>query len=333
METQLPKIAIASGEPAGIGPDITLLCALNGYPAKLGIIADPEVLKQRKNALGLSVDIVEINASDQIPEHVPGTAHVIPIPSHSPVEAGNLNVDNSQYVVSCIDTAVDLCKSNEFDAMVTAPAHKGIINDAGIPFSGHTERIAERTDTEQPVMMLANSALRVCLVTTHLPLARVADHITQERIDHTIRVMHRDLIKLYGIDNPVIGVCGLNPHAGEGGHLGNEELDIICPALDRLRAEGFNLLGPLPADTAFTQQNLGKVDSILAMYHDQGLPVIKHSGFGEVVNITLGLPIIRTSVDHGTALDLAATGNANHSSMDSAIRLAMEFASNQVHTR
>ena len=261
--------------------------------------------------------------------HKPAQMKTINLSLAEQVVPGKLNPNNSSYVVQCINHAVDLCLSGEFDAMVTAPAHKAVINDAGIPFSGHTEWIADRTCSTQPVMMLANDQMRVCLVTTHLPLQNVAEQITISRIQSVLKVMSDDLSRLYGINHPRIGVCGLNPHAGEGGHLGREEIDTIEPAINLMRNSGYNLVGPLPADTAFTQSQLSQLDGVLAMYHDQGLPVIKHSGFGEVVNITLGLPIIRTSVDHGTALELAASGEANASSLISAINLAIEFANNR----
>ncbi|WP_424947180.1 4-hydroxythreonine-4-phosphate dehydrogenase PdxA [Candidatus Spongiihabitans sp.] len=333
----LPKIIICSGEPAGIGPDIVIKAAQQGFDAALAVVGGLNLLRDRAELLGMALDFNEYESTDKSnpghsgghPEGRSGRVSVIPLEVSTPVTPGKLDQKNSRYVTRCIDTAVDLCLSGEFDAMVTAPVHKGIINDAGIPFLGHTEWIAKRTGANQPVMMLANGTTRVCLVTTHLPLREVADHITGDRIQSVLKVMARDITALYGIDNPKIGICGLNPHAGEGGHLGKEEIEIIGPAISAMQQQGFNLIGPLPADTAFTQTQLSQLDGVLAMYHDQGLPVIKHSGFGEVVNVTLGLPIIRTSVDHGTALELAGSGLATESSLVAAINLAIEFAGNR----
>ena len=336
MKSTLSKILLCSGEPAGIGPDIVIKAAQHEFNANLVVVGDPDMLRERAELLGIDVDIyasettasfdsrsnTAINAGRQC-----GRIQVLPVAVSEPVIAGKLNRKNSHYVIRCIDTAVDLCRSGEFHAMVTAPAHKGIINDAGIAFSGHTEWIAERVGVTQPVMMLANGTIRVCLVTTHLPLKDVAEHITVSRIKSVLAIMASGLSHLYSIPAPIIGVCGLNPHAGEGGHLGQEEIEIITPAITEMREQGLELVGPLPADSAFTVAQLSQLDGILAMYHDQGLPVIKHRGFGEVVNITLGLPIIRTSVDHGTALDLAGDGTATASSLIAAINLAIKFAS------
>ena len=333
----LSKIIICSGEPAGIGPDIVIKAAQQGFDATLAVVGDPNLLRDRAELLGIALDINGYESTDKsnsrylenCPRARSGRVSVIPLEVSTPVTPGKLDRKNSRYVIQCIDTAVDLCRSGEFDAMVTAPVHKGIINDAGIPFSGHTEWIAKRTGADQPVMMLANGTTRVCLVTTHLPLKDVPGQITVSRIKSVLEVMASSLTHLYRIPDPRIGVCGLNPHAGEGGHLGNEEIEIIQPAILEMRQQGLNLIGPLPADTAFTQTQLSQLDGVLAMYHDQGLPVIKHSGFGDAVNVTLGLPIIRTSVDHGTALELAGSGLATASSLVSAINLAIEFAGNQ----
>ncbi|WP_423907280.1 4-hydroxythreonine-4-phosphate dehydrogenase PdxA [Candidatus Spongiihabitans sp.] len=333
MKISLPKIIICSGEPAGIGPDIVIKAAQQGFDATLAVVGDPNLLRYRAELLGIALDINEYQSPDKsnpcYPAPPGGRVLVIPLEVSTSVTLGQLDSKNSRYVIQCIDTAVDLCRSGEFDAMVTAPVHKGIINDAGIPFSGHTEWIAKRTGADQPVMMLANGTTRVCLVTTHLPLKEVPGQITVSRIKSVLEVMASSLTHLYRIPDPRIGVCGLNPHAGEGGHLGTEEIEIIQPAILEMRQQGFNLIGPLPADTAFTQTQLSQLDGVLAMYHDQGLPVIKHSGFGEVVNVTLGLPIIRTSVDHGTALELAGSGLATASSLVAAINLAIEFAGNR----
>ena len=328
LQMSQKQILICSGEPAGIGPDIVIQALQQPLSDKITVLGDPGLFRQRAAELGINLRITTIDAESSIGSHLPGQVNMIPVPLSNPVVAGKLDSNNSQYVINCINTAVDLCLDQTYQAMVTAPVHKGAINQGEILFSGHTEWIAERTHSNQPVMMLANDSLRVCLVTTHLPLIDVAKNITPQRIESVIRVMHTDIAKLYDLANPVIGVCGLNPHAGEGGYLGSEEIRIIQPTLDRLRLEGLNLIGPIPGDTAFTQDSLSKLDGVLAMYHDQGLPVIKHSGFGNVVNVTLGLPIIRTSVDHGTALDLAGTGKASETSLISAINLASRFAHN-----
>jgi 4-hydroxythreonine-4-phosphate dehydrogenase len=325
----VPAIVISSGEPAGIGPDIVLKAAQHEFDARLAVTGCPRVLATRARQLGLVVDIEEILPGVDVPPHQPGKIYVIPVPVLQPVTAGQLDRENARHVIDVIDQAVDLCKQGQYQAMVTAPVHKGVINDSGIPFTGHTEWIAERTGSRQPVMMLANNRLRVCLATTHLPLNLVAEHITDRLLLSVVEIMHRDIGNLYGVENPTIVVCGLNPHAGEGGHLGREEIDVIIPALETLKARGYDVHGPVPADTVFTLGNLEQFDAVLAMYHDQGLPVIKHSSFGEVVNITLGLPIVRTSVDHGTALDLAGTGKARESSLVAATRLAIEFAINR----
>lgn len=319
------KIVISSGEPSGIGPDIVICALQHPISGSLAVTGNPELIQQRSNQLGIDMKISVINGSSPIDPHQPGRMQVIPVALSRPVTAGELNSNNSRYVIDCIDRAVDLCLDDSFQGMVTAPVHKGIVNEGGIKFSGHTEWIAERTGAAQPVMMLASDSLRVCLATTHLPLHQVPQNITRHGIEAVIEVMNSGISKLYGIPHPAIGVCGLNPHAGEEGHLGTEEITTIGPTLDRLRDKGLNLIGPLPADTAFTRNTLSTLDGVLAMYHDQGLPVIKHSGFGTVVNVTLGLPIIRTSVDHGTALDLAGTGRASETSLLAAINLALEF--------
>ncbi len=329
MPEQVKKIVICSGEPAGIGPDIIIKAAQNQFSAQIAVIGDGDVLSNRAEQLGEKLNITEYQSGGETPVQTPGQIEIIPVNSSGDVVAGKLNAKNSDYVIKCIDQAVDLCVAGEFDAMVTAPVHKAIINDAGIPFTGHTEWIAQRCGSKQPVMMLANSAIRVCLVTNHLSLRQVPEQITRERLESVMEIMSHDLTRLYGFTNPKIGVCGLNPHAGEGGHLGKEEIEIITPAIETMQAKGFDVVGPIPADTAFTQSQLDQVDAVLAMYHDQGLPVIKHSGFGEVVNVTLGLPIIRTSVDHGTALEIAGTGLAKESSLGAAINLAIEFTKNQ----
>jgi len=315
------RIAITAGEPAGIGPD---LC-VNITPkpdTELVIIADPALLKARSNALGNKAHFKTFD-----PQKAAECVSVLPIECQAPVTAGELNTNNSAYVLESISAAVDGCRDNLFDAMVTAPVHKGVINDAGIPFSGHTEFIAERLNAT-PLMVLAAEKLRVALVTTHLPLKEVAAAISKDAIVNSLETLNKDLKNKYGIDAPHILVCGLNPHAGESGHLGREEIEIIEPAIGIAQGNGINVTGPLPADTLFTDRHLKDADAVLAMYHDQGLPVLKYAGFGKSVNITFGLPIIRTSVDHGTALDLAGTGKAEGGSLQAAIDLAIKLARN-----
>ena len=324
--SQLPRIAITSGEPAGIGLDLCAMLAFHAMPAQIVVIADLPALKQRAAALGVDIDVHPYDPQQRIPHAGDGKLCVLHIPASAPVAAGQLDKSNGRYVLQTLQRAIDGCQHGEFDAMSTAPVHKGIINDAGIEFTGHTEYLAEQTDTDEVVMMLVGGGMRVALVTRHLPLAKVSGAITQERLERTIRILHHDLVHHFGIADPRILVAGLNPHAGEGGYLGNEEIVTITPVLERLRTEGMTLLGPLPADTLFTPHNLAKGDCVLAMYHDQGLPVLKHASFGGGVNVTLGLPIIRTSVDHGTALDIAGKGIAEIGSLLAAIALAIELA-------
>lgn len=313
-------IVVTSGEPAGIGPDICLQLAQHDLP--LVIIADKALLQLRANQLQLNI---EFHDYSPVLPLAAGKLSVLHIPLKQPAQAGKLDPANSPYVLETLRRAIVGCQSREFSAMATAPVHKGIINDAGIPFTGHTEFLAELTDTTQVVMMLAGGGMRVALVTTHLPLRDVADAITAPLLEDVIRILQQDLQQRFGIPKPRIFVAGLNPHAGEGGHLGREEIDIIIPVLDRLRSEGMDLSPPLPADTLFAAHRLRECDAVLTMYHDQGLPVLKHASFGEGVNITLGLPFIRTSVDHGTALDLAGTGQADVGSLLEAIKMAQEM--------
>lgn len=308
-----PTIAITSGEPAGIGPDLCVLLAKEKFAANLVVLGDRDLLASRATILGVDISALPIDAT----------------PAAAPAIAGKLNATNSRYVLKLLDRAIEGCRSGEFAAMVTAPVHKGIINDANIPginFSGHTEYLAEKTGTARVVMMLTGGGLRVALATTHLALADVPAAITRDSLTTTLRILHADLIGKFGIAAPRILVTGLNPHAGEGGYLGREEIDIVGPVIERLKHEGMQLTGPLPADTLFTPRHLTQVDAVLAMYHDQGLPVLKYASFGQGVNITLGLPIIRTSVDHGTALGLAGTGRIDTGSMKAAIDLAIELA-------
>jgi 4-hydroxythreonine-4-phosphate dehydrogenase len=311
----IPRIVITSGEPAGIGPDLCAMLAQMDFPAQISIIGDAKVLQAR----GLGFNI-----------HAPSRAcRILDISAPAPVKAGKLNEGNSRYVLQLLHRATEGCMNGEFDAMVTTPVHKGVINEAGIAFSGHTEYLAELTNTPQVVMMLVGGGLRVALATTHLALKDVPSAITRENLETTIRILHADLISKFGLQSPRILVAGLNPHAGEDGYLGREEIEIINPVLEKLRAEGMQLTGALPADTLFTKKYLEHADAVLAMYHDQGLSVLKYASFGQGVNVTLGLPIIRTSVDHGTALDLAGTGKINFGSMQAAIELAIELANKQ----
>ena len=319
------RLAITAGEPAGIGPDLCLMLAQQPASCERVVIADPQLLEQRAAQLGLRVELQPFDPDALPAAQAAGQLSVLPVSLAAECRPGELNRANAAYVLDTLRLAGAGALNGTFDAIVTAPVHKGIINDAGVPFSGHTEFFAEQTATEQVVMMLACPGLRVALATTHLPLRQVADAITGPLIERVMRILHNDLLSKFGIATPRILVCGLNPHAGEDGHLGREELDIIIPALERLRAEGMHLIGPLPADTLFTPKHLDQADAVLAMYHDQGLPVLKHKGFGNAVNITLGMPIIRTSVDHGTALDLAGTGQANPGSLQVALDTAIQM--------
>ena len=319
------RLAITAGEPAGIGPDLCMMLAQHPSPCERVIIADPQLLRDRAQQLGLPVELLPFDPDALPVAQAAGQLHVLPVTLGTACTPGQLDAGNSAYVLKTLRLAGEGALSGLFDAIVTAPVHKGIINEAGVPFSGHTEFFAEQTATDQVVMMLACPGLRVALATTHLPLRQVADAITGPLIERVVRILHSDLVNKFGLSDPRILVCGLNPHAGEDGHLGREELDIIIPALERLRSEGIQLIGPLPADTLFTPKHLDHADAVLAMYHDQGLPVLKHKGFGNAVNITLGMPIIRTSVDHGTALDLAGTGQANPGSLQVAIDTAIQM--------
>lgn len=322
--THTPHIVITAGEPAGIGLDLCVALAQHAFDARITVLADSQALLDRAKQLKLDLEVIPKPPTEAHPGK--GQLHVKHISALAPIQAGMLNAENSAYVLGLLDAAQQGCQQGEFDAMVTAPVHKGVINDAGIDFSGHTEYLAEKTNTAQVVMMLVGGGMRVALATTHLPLTQVSQAITTESLTTTIRILHADLIQKFGIERPRIFVAGLNPHAGEGGYLGHEEIDTINPVLESLRAEGMDLIGALPADTMFSQKNLSLADAFLAMYHDQGLPVLKHASFGEGVNITLGLPIIRTSVDHGTALDLAGTGKADIGSLIAAVQLGITLA-------
>jgi 4-hydroxythreonine-4-phosphate dehydrogenase len=319
----MPRLLLTTGEPAGIGPDLCVSIAQQSLPGHLAVIGDPALLADRANQLGLPLDLY-VEDQPTVRSHEPGTLQVWPTMLRADPTCGRLNSANAAYVLETIAGGVRACLDGRYHALVTPPVHKGMINEAGIHFSGHTEYIAALTGGD-PVMMLAAPGLRVALATTHLPLAEVSRALTRERIEQTLEILHRDLIFRFGIPNPRIWVCGLNPHAGEGGHLGREEIEIIEPVLESWRTKGMNLIGPLPADTLFLPKNLKQADAVLAMYHDQGLPILKYLGFGRAVNITLGLPMIRTSVDHGTALDLAGTGQADTGSLEAAIQTAIEM--------
>lgn len=320
----MPRIALTVGEPAGIGPELCLALAGKPLPCELICLGDRELLEERARQIGLAVELVPYDPSRERP-HQPGRLIVEHHPLATPSRPGQLDVANARSVLDLLDRASDGALQGELAAIVTAPVHKGVINDAGIPFTGHTEYLAERTGAPRPVMMLAAGSLRVALATTHLPLKAVSAAITVGSLHEIVTIVHQDLQKWFGIAAPRIAVCGLNPHAGEGGHLGDEEIRVIQPAVERLQGQGIRVTGPLPADTAFVPQKLAGFDAVLAMYHDQGLPVIKHAAFDRAVNITLGLPILRTSVDHGTALDLAGTGRADPSSLLAAVQLAIEL--------
>lgn len=319
------SIALTAGEPAGIGPDLCLQLATEPCAHQRVVIADPDMLAQRASMLGLDIQLDLFEPTQPPQPQRAGRLSVLPVPLANHCVPGQLDPGNARYVLETLRLGGQGCLDGHFAAVVTAPVHKGVINDAGVSFSGHTEFFAEQTGTQKVVMMLACPGLRVALATTHLPLRAVADAITHESLEQVIRILHRDLQTKFGLPAPRILVCGLNPHAGEGGHLGREELDVIIPLLERLRGEGMLLEGPLPADTLFTPKYLDHADAVLAMYHDQGLPVLKHKGFGQAVNITLGLPIIRTSVDHGTALDLAGTGRADVGSLRVALHTAISM--------
>jgi len=322
----IPRIIITPGEPAGIGPDLCIEILQRPHACEIVLVCDPGLLTARAQLLGLPIGYDLFSADNAPAAQTAGNVKIIPLILAAPVIPGQLNSANARYVLESLRIAVEGCVKGDFAALVTGPVHKAAINDAGIPFSGHTEFLAQLTHTDQPVMMLTTPGLRVALATTHLPLSAVSAALTQARLESVLRVLYHDLITRFGIATPRILVCGLNPHAGEGGHLGHEEAEVIEPVLDKLRNEGMQLEGPLAADTLFTPTHLQRADAVLAMYHDQGLPVLKHTGFGQAVNITLGLPIIRTSVDHGTALDLAGTGRAHSGSLEAALVAALDLA-------
>lgn len=325
-----PRILITSGEPAGIGPDLVIQLSQTKHDYDLTVIAEPELLNKRAKKLNIPLNILTTTNNDtqQRPSSI-NTLKVLPVKLRTAVTAGLLDISNADYVLEMLDIACTKCMSGDYDALVTAPLQKSIINDAGITFSGHTEYLAKKCNDAYPVMLLACTELRVALVTTHLPLSEVADAITKERVRTVLRIVIEDMEKRFAINNPVITVCGLNPHAGESGHLGKEETTTITPVINEFINDGYHVTGPLPADTAFRPEQRQQTDVFICMYHDQGLPVLKTLGFGEAVNITLGLPIIRTSVDHGTALELAGTGKAQCDSLLAAIEMANTMAIHQ----
>ncbi|HEJ9096717.1 TPA: 4-hydroxythreonine-4-phosphate dehydrogenase PdxA [Serratia odorifera] len=322
------RLVITPGEPAGVGPDLVIALAQQAWPVELVVCADPALLLARAQQLNLPLQLREYQPGSAAQPQQAGSLTVLPIALAAPAIAGQLDVSNSSYVVDTLARACDGCLNGEFAALITGPVNKSIINEAGVPFSGHTEFFAERSQRDRVVMMLATEELRVALATTHLPLLAVPGAITEQSLHEVITILDHDLKTKFGIAQPQIYVCGLNPHAGEGGHMGREELDVIIPALTALRARGIALTGPLPADTLFQPKYLQHADAVLAMYHDQGLPVLKYQGFGRAVNITLGLPFIRTSVDHGTALELAGTGTTDVGSFKTALNLAIKMINN-----
>lgn len=321
----LPRIIITPGEPAGVGPDVTVKIAQQHWPAELIIVADPELLTSRAKILNLPLTLEKIDFTKPPTRHVPGALKIFPVELNTPSTAGTANVENAAYVLKCLETATDFCLEKKAAALVTGPVNKSIINDAGIAFTGHTEFLANRCRSNDVIMLFVADQIKVALVTTHLPLAQVPAAITEKKLTQTIKLLHAELQKQFALTNPKILVCGLNPHAGENGHLGQEEITTIIPVLEKLRAENIDVAGPLPADTIFTEKYLSQADAILAMYHDQALPVVKYLGFGHAVNVTLGLPIIRTSVDHGTAFDVAGTEQADAGSLVAAIELAIQL--------
>jgi len=319
------RIALTAGEPAGIGPELCVQLAQYQHQCELVVIADPLLLSQRADALGLSVRFEQLDLKQTATASQAGVIRYLPVELVTASQAGILDSQNSTYVINTLQIALDGCLSGQFSAMVTAPVHKGIINDANIAFTGHTEFLADGAGVEQVVMMLATESLRVALATTHLPLSEVSAAISQQSLSQVITILNQSMQEQFGIKQPRIAVCGLNPHAGEGGHLGHEEIDVINPVIEQFKQQGLNVSGSWPADTVFVEDKLQDFDVVLAMYHDQGLPVLKHQGFGKAVNITLGLPFIRTSVDHGTALDLAGKGQAKLTSLQAAVEMAISM--------
>ena len=325
MSNNIPKLIVTAGEPAGVGPDLMLAAAGDHWDAHLIAVGNKTLLTERAATLGLRVEFHPYNSTDAPQRHQVGRLPLIDIPLHAACTPGTPDVQNVSHVLAQLDMAVNLCQSGECHAMVTAPVHKAVINDAGVPFSGHTEYLARATGAEQSLMLLTSGDLRVALATTHLPLREVPDALNARLLKYVLCTLHHDLASRFSCAAPRITVLGLNPHAGEGGHLGSEDQAVIAPVCEMLRGEGLNILGPVPADSAFIPSLRAQTDAYLAMYHDQGLPVLKALGFHGAVNVTLGLPIIRTSVDHGTALDLAATGKADAGSLRAAIQTAIDL--------
>lgn len=324
-EIKPERILITPGEPAGIGPDITIHIAQQKWPVELVAVTDPTLLTQRAKQIGLPLRLVDSNLEHDPTPNAAGVLKILPMPMQEPVRPGELNIGNTPFVISTLETAANICLKKKAAALVTGPVHKGIINKAGIAFYGHTEFFAQLCNAPHTVMLFVIDKLRVALVTTHIPLNNVSQALTKEKLIATLTLIHESLKKYFALPSPRIFVCGLNPHAGEGGYLGREEIDTIIPVLNAMRKQDYNIEGPLPADTIFTPKYLERADVILAMYHDQGLPLVKYIGFGQAVNLTLGLPFIRTSVDHGTAIDIAGTKEADPGSMHAAIKLAIEL--------
>ncbi len=322
--TKCPRVVLTAGEPAGIGPDLCIQLAQQPQACDLIVIADPTLLQQRADILQLAIELEEVDLTKRPSQTPRGIIRYLPLQLASPVRPGYLDVNNADYVLASLQAALDGSLNEQYDALVTCPVHKGIINSAGYSFSGHTEFFADGAGVEKVVMMLATSSLRVALATTHLPLKEVSNAITKPSLKQVITILDNSLKTQFAITEPRIAVCGLNPHAGEDGHLGREEIDVITPVIDDLKQQGIDVSGPWPADTIFVKDKLRDYDVVLAMFHDQGLPVLKHAGFSKAVNITLGLPFIRTSVDHGTALDLAGTGQANIGSLKAAVEMAVQ---------
>ncbi len=323
MSNSVPRLVITPGEPAGIGPDLCLSVLGQPLACECVVIANQSCLAERAKALGLAVSFKAFTPHQARQPHSPGCISIINVPLTENVIPGKLSLHNADYVLQTLEQAVTLCQAEPNTALVTGPVHKGNLQEAGIDFTGHTELLRDLTQSPQVVMLFANSKMRVALATTHLPLAKVPMNITQEGLIATLTVLSQNLRTHFSIDNPNIAVCGLNPHAGESGYLGHEDQDVIAPAIAHLQHQGLAINGPFPSDTVFLPQNLAHYDAVLAMYHDQGLPVIKYAGFGDTANITLGLPFIRTSVDHGTALTLAGSGQADPSGFESAINYAL----------
>ena len=325
MSQTPPLIVVSSGEPAGIGPDISLALASRAFDARIAVLGDPKLFESRSHALGRNVELRPCGDVASVGAHEPGSLHVLPVALFAPVDAGTLDTRNAAYVLAMLRRATELCLAGTARAVVTAPVQKSVITQSGVEFSGHTELLAELTGAPLPVMLLAGKSLRVALATTHLPLRSVAAALDRDKLTSLIRITHADLRRRFRIERPRILVLGLNPHAGESGTLGTEEISTIEPAVRALAAEGLDVTGPVSADTAFTPESLARCDVVVAMYHDQGLPVLKALSFGEIVNVTLGLPIVRTSVDHGTALALAGTGRARPDSLFAAVDLALSL--------